>query len=136
MALDEIQRLASAMPRRVRAVYALVLTGLAIEMVALAIGAYLGVSAGEYWGTAKSVRDGAAAGTDLLAQGGTIAAVSTWLTPLWFVGIAIFFSGIALALSAIVPSLQLRARAIAALVSATENPEPSKDRTPEAVMVN
>ena len=85
-------------------------------MAVLGVGAWLGVSAAEYWGTAKATRDSAAAGTGLLAQGGSIAAVSTLLEPLKFVGLALFFARIGVVLSAIVPRIRLRAYAMATVL--------------------
>ena len=116
MSVEEIKDRARTSQRRIPLVYALILAGLMVEMAVLGIGAFLGVSAGEFWGSTKAARDSAAAGSTLLAQGGTIAAVSTWLEPFKFVGIALFFTGIAVALSTIIPRIQLRAQAMATVI--------------------
>ena len=116
MSIEEIKDLESRPQRRVTLIYALIISGLMIEMAVLAVGSYLGVQAGEFWGTTKASRDSALAGSGLLAQGGRIAAVTTWLTPFSFVGIALFFAGIGVALSAIIPRIRLRAYAMATLI--------------------
>ena len=116
MNVEEIKGRARTSQKRIQLVYGLILAGLMVEMAALGIGAYLGISAGEYWGSTKAARDSAAAGSTLLAQGGTTAAVSTWLEPFKFAGLALFFTGIAVALSAIIPRIQLRAQAMAIVI--------------------
>ena len=96
-------------------VYALILTGLMIEMTVLIIGIALGVSTGDYYTNTKAVRDAAlpgGAGSGILSQIGTIAAVQAWLLPLKFVGVALFFTGIGAALWTIVGSIQLRGEAM------------------------
>ena len=85
-------------------------------MAALVVGIALGVISGDYWSAAKASRDGAAAGSELLAQIGSVSAVSTWLAPFQFVGVALFFSGIVTALASIVPRIRLRAAALATVL--------------------
>ena len=114
--LDELRTEAERPHARVRLVYALVGTGLMIEMAALVTGIALGVIAGDYWSATKVARDGAAAGSDLLAQIGSLSAVSTWLEPFKFVGVALFFAGIVTALASIVPRIRLRAAALATVL--------------------
>ena len=116
--LDELKAEASQPQARLRLVYSLVLSAMMIEVAALAIGSVLGMSAGEYWSFTKIVRDGAAAGSGELSQIWTITAVSTWLEPFRFVGVALFFAGIAAALWAVVPRIQLRANALAMVIPA------------------
>ncbi len=86
------------------------------EMAVLGIGAFLGLSAGDFWGSTKAARDSAAAGSTLLVTGGRVAAVSAWLEPFKFVGLALFFAGIGVALSAIIPRIELRAQAMATVI--------------------
>ena len=116
VSLEELRTEAERPHARVRLVYALVGAGLAIAMAALVVGIALGVVSGDYWSTAKPARDGAAAGSDLLAQIGSISAVSTWLAPLQFVGVAAFFAGIVTALASVVPRIGLRAAALATVL--------------------
>lgn len=116
MSVEEIKQLATTTQKRIGLVYALILAGLMIEMVVLAVGAFLGLSAGDFWGSTKAVRDSATAGSTLLATGGRVAAVSAWLEPFKFVGLALLFSGIGLALSAIIPRIQLRAQTMATVI--------------------
>ena len=114
--LDELRAEADSPHRRVGLVYALIGTALMIEMAALVVGGVLGVISGEYWSATKAARDSAAAGTDLLAQIGRVSAVSIWLEPFRFVGVALFFTGIITALYSIVPRIRLRAAALATVL--------------------
>ena len=116
VSLEELRTEAERPHARVRLVYALLGAGLMIEMAALAVGIALGGLSGEYWGTAKLARDSAAAGSDLLAQIGSVSAVSMWLEPFKFVGVALFFAGIVTALASIVPRIRLRAAALATVL--------------------
>jgi hypothetical protein len=97
----------------------LVLAGLMIEMTALIIGIALGISYADYWGNSKAVRDAAGPGSNpgILSQVGTIVAVEAWLVPFKFLGLAMFFSGIAVALATIIKTLQLRGDAFALSLS-------------------
>ena len=114
MNVSDLRRRADAASRRVNLVYALVLAGLMVEMVALILGIFLATVADSYWANPKTVRDAAAAGTAILGQAQTLAAVSAWLVPLKFVGFALFFAGIGVALSAIVPRIRERGEVMAA----------------------
>ena len=115
---EGIRRLAIRPQRRIGLASGLIMAGLMVEMAVLGIGAWLGVSAGEYWGATKASRDTAAVGSGLLVDIGTISAVTAWLTPLKFVGLALFFAGIATVLSAIIPRIELRANALATVLPA------------------
>ncbi|MCH7608364.1 MAG: hypothetical protein IIC94_07350 [Chloroflexi bacterium] len=116
VSLEELRTEAERPHARVRLAYALLGAGLTSAMAALVVGIALGVISGDYWSTAKASRDGAAAGSDLLAQIGSVSAVSTWLEPFKFVGVALFFSGIVTALASIVPRIRLRAAALATVL--------------------
>ena len=48
MSVEEIKQLATTTQKRIGLVYALILAGLMIEMVVLAVGALLGLSAGDF----------------------------------------------------------------------------------------
>jgi hypothetical protein len=114
MTLQEISRRTRGQHSGVKLVVVLLLVGVMIEMVALIVGIALGVSTGDYFSETKATRDAAAAGSGLLSQIGTISAVKAWLTPLQFLGAAMLFAGIAVALATIIKNLQLRADAFAA----------------------
>lgn len=69
----------------------------------------LAPTAAAYWGgNAKSARDAAEIGSQLLNQLGTLATTPRWLEPLTFVGVASFMVGIALAFSSIPALLKNR----------------------------
>lgn len=123
ISLDELRTEADKPQARVRLVYALIGAGLMIEMAVLVIGVALGVVSGEYWSATKAARDSAAAGSGLLAQIGSVSAVSTWLEPFKFVGIALFFTGIVTALFSIVPRIRLRAAALATVLPIATQPK-------------
>lgn len=116
VSLEELRTEAERPHARVRLVYALLGAGLVIEMTALVVGIALGGISGDYWSTAKVARDGAAAGSEVLAQIGSVSAVSMWLEPFKFVGVATFFLGIVTALASIVPRISLRAAALATVL--------------------
>ena len=115
MVYADLQRQVQTGTNLPRLVYALILTGLMIEMTVLAIGIAFGISTGDYYTNTKAVRDAAlpgGAGSGILSQIGTISAVQAWLQPLKFVGVALFFTGIGIALWTIVGSIQLRGEAM------------------------
>ncbi len=116
VSLEELRTEAETPHARVRLVYALLGAGLTAAMTALVVGIALGVVSGDYWSAAKASRDGAAAGSDLLAQVGSVNAVSAWLAPFQFVGVALFFASIVTALASIVPRIRLRAAALATVL--------------------
>ena len=76
VSLEELRTEAERPHARVRLVYALIGAGLMIEMTALVVGVALGVISADYWSATKLARDGAAAGSELLAQIGSVTAVS------------------------------------------------------------
>ena len=114
--LEELRTEAERPHARVRLVYALLGAGLTSAIAALVVGIALGVISGDYWSAAKASRDGAAAGSELLAEIGSVSAVSAWLAPFLFVGVALFFSAIVTALASIVPRIGLRAAALATVL--------------------
>jgi hypothetical protein len=79
------------------------LFGLGVIMVAIVVGiAALSPTASSYWGSnAKTVRDTAVIGSDLLGNLTTLQTIPKWLVPLAFLGIASFMTGIALEFAAI-----------------------------------
>ncbi len=116
MTLQQISQKARGTHRGTNIALLLVLAGLMIEMVAFIIGIALGISYADYWGNSKAVRDAASPSNNpgILSQIGTITAVEAWLVPFKFVGLAMFFSGIATALATIIKNLQLRGQAFEA----------------------
>ena len=115
MVSEDLQRRVQTGTNLPRLVYALILAGLMTEMTVLVIGIALGISTGDYYTNTKAVRDAAIPGGDgsgILSQIGTISAVQVWLQPLKFVGVALFFTGIGVALWTIVGSVQLRGEAM------------------------
>ena len=116
MSVSEIRQRAAAPSGRINLVYGLILAGLMVEMVVLGVGIFIATVTGDYWGNPKTVRDAAEAGSLILGQAGTIAAVGAWLAPLKFVGFALFFAGIGVALSAIIPRIQLRGQVMATVL--------------------
>ena len=113
MNASDLRRRADATSQRVKLVYALILAGVMVEMLVLILGIYLATVADSYWANPKAVRDAATAGSAILEQAQTMAAVSAWLAPLKFVGFALFFTGIGAALSAIIPRIRERGEVMA-----------------------
>ena len=98
---------------RIRAVYLLLALGLGIEVTALVIGLVLGGINADYFANTKGVRDAALAGSPVLTDLGQVRAVTAWLLPFQFLGIAVLFTAIGLALSAIIARIQFRGRVMA-----------------------
>lgn len=116
MTLQEISQRARGTHGGERLATALILVALMIEMIALIIGAALGTSYGDYFSNTKAVRDAASPinNPGILSQLGTVHAVEAWLVPFKFLGLAMFFAGIAAALATIIKNLQLRGEAFTA----------------------
>ena len=97
----------------------LMMMGMMILMVTLGISIWLGTLSHDYWNhSIATVLNPAAAGSDTLADLGVINAVKAWLVPLKFVGMAVMFSGIALALVTIVSVLRFQASRLVELATA------------------
>lgn len=89
----------------------LMMMGVMVLIASFVIGIYLGVQSASYWNhSIEGQIDAAQAGSALLAQGGRIAAIKTWVEPFKFVGMALLFSGIALALVTIVYALRAQSQ--------------------------
>ena len=99
--------------RRINVVYLLLLLGMDMIMAAFVIGLVLSLVSGDYYSESKATRDAAEVGSSLLADLGQVQAVQAWLLPFKFLGIATFFAGIGLALSAIIKRIQLRGQVMA-----------------------
>jgi Kef-type K+ transport system membrane component KefB len=98
---------------RINVVYLLLLLGMGMIMAAFVIGLVLSLVSGDYYAESKATRDAAEVGSSLLADLGQVQAVQAWLLPFKFLGIATFFAGIGLALSAIIKRIQLRGQVMA-----------------------
>ena len=112
--------------RRMLIAYSLILGALMLEMVALAIGSFLGLELADYWGSTKASRDAATADSNLLAQAGRASAVGAWLLPLMFIGLALFFTGIGVILWAIISRIKMRAAMLAEVFPAVLNRSPQR----------
>ncbi|MEE9201951.1 MAG: hypothetical protein V3U31_01995 [Dehalococcoidia bacterium] len=99
--------------RRIKVVYVLLMLGIGMEVAAFVTGLVLGAINADYFANTKAVRDAAQAGSPILTQLGQMKAVSAWLLPFQFLGIAILFTAIGLALSAIIKRIQLRGQVMA-----------------------
>ena len=106
--------------------YGLILGALMLEMMALAIGSFLGLELADYWGSTKASRDAATADSNLLAQAGRANAVGAWLLPFMFFGLALFFAGIGVVLSAIIPRIKMRAAMLAEVYPAVLDRGPQR----------
>ncbi len=94
----------------------LALAGLMVVMAVVIVGIVVaGIVAG-YYENPKDVRDAAAAGSDVLANQGTIAAVQAWLAPLKFVGLSTILVGIGVILWGIARTLAVRASVFAQVI--------------------
>ncbi len=94
----------------------LMMMGMIVLIAALVISIILGFQANDLWSNSIATIDGAPAGSEILPQLGRIAAIKAWLVPFKFVGMAILFSSIALALVTIVSVLRWQSRRLVELV--------------------
>ena len=96
----------------------LMMMGMMVLLATFAIGIWLATQSHDYWNNSiATVLNPAAAGSDTLRDLGVIKSTAAWLTPLKFVGMALLFSGIALALVTIVSVLRFQAARLAELAS-------------------
>ena len=83
------------------------MAGMMILTVAFGLSIWVATIAADYWNHSIATElNTASAGSELLRQLGLINAVKAWLEPFKFIGMAVMFSGIALALVTIVKVLQ------------------------------
>ena len=108
--LDGIGRAMAGQHPSLKWAYLLIAAALMIEMVVLGVGITVAVLADDYYGHTKALRDAGEAG--LLSDLGAIEAIGGWLEPLKFLGLAIFFAGIAVVLAIIIKTLQTRGQAM------------------------
>ena len=89
----------------------LMMMGMMILVATFIISIWLATQANSYWDNSIATElNTASAGSGLLDDLSTIEATKAWLTPLEFVGMAVLFTGIALALATIVQVLRFQAR--------------------------
>ena len=92
--------------------------GMMVLMASFVIGIILAVISADYWNHSIAIElNTASAGLGLLSDLGTIKAISLWLAPLKFVGIAMILSSIVLALATIVRVLRFQTVRIVDLVN-------------------
>ena len=84
----------------------LMMMGVMVLVAAFVVGIVNATTANDLYSHSIAEIDSAAAGSELLRQLGTVNAVTTWLAPFKFVGMALLFSGIAVALLTIVRVLR------------------------------
>ena len=94
------------------------LTGLMVVIVTLIVGLVRSGTIADYYASDKAARDGAEAGSALLANLEFINAIQAWLLPLEFLGISALLVGIALLFSTIMGRIRLRAAAMAQVLPA------------------
>ena len=94
----------------------LALAGLMVVMAVVIVGIVVAGIVSGYYENPKDVRDAAAAGSDVLANQGTIAAVQAWLAPLKFVGLSTILVGIGVILWGIARTLAVRASVFAQVI--------------------
>ena len=81
-----------------------------------------GTIAADYWNHSIATElNPAPAGSDILRDLGLMNALKAWLEPLKFVGMAILFSGIALALVTVVKVLQAQTQRITEIVASAKS---------------
>ena len=91
--------------------------GMMLLVATFVIGIVLGVLNADYWNhSIANELNVAPRSSDLLSDLGTINAISAWLTPLKFVGLALLLSGIVLALATIVRVLRFQTTRIVDLL--------------------
>ena len=85
--------------------------GVMILMATFGVSIWLSVQVNDYWDNSiATVLNPAVAGSGILDDRGTIQTTNAWITPLNFFGMAMLFTGIALALATIVQVLRFQAR--------------------------
>ena len=118
MSSEELRAQAQTASSQIMIAGALWLAAFMIIMVAAVTWIVLAVMAGDYFTNAKAVRDAAEAGSGLLSQQGSIAAVEAWVLPFAFVGLATFIAGFGFAFANILTNIRLRANTMAAALPA------------------
>ncbi len=118
MSSEELRAQAQTASSQIKIAGALWLMAFMIIMVAAVTWIVLAVMAGDYFTNAKAVRDAAEAGSGVLSQQGSIAAVGAWVLPFAFVGLATFIAGFGFAFANILRNVRLRGNTMAAALPA------------------
>ncbi len=118
MSSEELRAQAQTASPHIKIAGALWLAAFMIIMVAAVTWIVLAVMTGDYFTNAKAVRDAAEAGSGVLSQQGSIAAVQAWVLPFAFVGLATFIAGFGFAFANILRNVRLRANTMAAALPA------------------
>ena len=88
--------------------------GMMIIAVIAVTWVVVAVTAGDYYGHSKAVRDAAEAGSAVLGDLGTIHTVQAWVKPLEVLGLATFLLGFGFAFANILQNVRLRGNTMAA----------------------
>ena len=100
----------------------LMMMGMMMLIAAFGVSIWLATVAADYWNHSIATElNTAQGGSELLRQLGLINAVKAWLVPFKFFGMAVLFSGIALALVTIVKALQLQTQRMAEIVTSVKS---------------
>ncbi len=116
MVSADLQRRVNEAPRLKPIAYGIMAFAMVIVVGVFIASIALGLSIADFFENTKAVRDAAApddaATRGILSQQGTITATKAWLTPLRFIGIITFLSGISAFFFIIIESIRLRAEAM------------------------
>ncbi len=118
MSSEELRAQAQTASPHIKIAGALWLVALMIIMTAAVTWIVLALMAGDLFTNANAVRDAAEAGSGVLSQQGSIAAVEAWVLPLAFVGLATFIAGFGFAFANILRNVRLRGNTMAAVLPA------------------
>ncbi len=94
--------------QRELAAYVLLAMGVGMIAVVFVVGIVRADLLADIFGSSKAARDGAQAGSSLLADQGRAAAFEAWALPLAFFGLSSFMAGIGLAFWAILVEVRRR----------------------------
>ncbi len=111
---EELRAQASASSSIIKVAGVMWFAAFMIVMVASIAFFVAAATAGDYYANSKAVRDAAEAGSGVLSQLGSIAAITDWALPFAFVGIATFIAGFGFAFVNILRNVRLRGNTMAA----------------------
>jgi len=94
--------------QRELAAYVLLAMGMGIIAIIFVVGIVRADLLADIFGNSKAARDGALAGSSLLADQGRVAAFEAWALPLAFLGLSSLMAGIGLAFWAILVEVRRR----------------------------
>ena len=113
---EELRAQASTSSSVIKAAGVLWFAAFMIVMVASIAFIAAASTAGDYYANSKAVRDAAEAGSAVLSQVGSVAAVTDWALPFAFLGVATFIAGFGFAFVNILRNVRLRGNTMAALL--------------------